>query len=69
MSIGVQTMFDFNLSEKMQQPYVIITISTIIGDVTLHQNGSKVGYFQDMCQTKSGGEHTENESKTKYCED
>ena len=42
MSIGVQTMFDFNLSEKMQQPYVIITISTIIGDVTFHQNGSKL---------------------------
>ena len=41
MSIGVQTMFDFNLSEKMQQPYVIIAIS-IIGDETFQQNGSKL---------------------------
>ena len=30
---------------------------------------SQIGWFEDMCQTKSGGENTENASKPKYCED
>ena len=41
MSKGVRTMFDFDISEKMQRPYVIMKIS-IIGDETFQQNGSKL---------------------------